>query len=79
LLTPRPVHLPCGRGPEEGGVIAIRMMMRKLGADRRGATAIEYGLLVALIAIAMMGGLSALGGGAGGMWSMLNSQVASHT
>jgi pilus assembly protein Flp/PilA len=55
------------------------MMLRKLGADRRGATAIEYGLLVALIAIAMMGGLSALGGGAGGMWSMLNSQVSTHT
>jgi pilus assembly protein Flp/PilA len=50
--------------------------LRKLSADRRGATAIEYGLIVALIAVAMMGGLKTLGGGAGGMWGNL-SQIAS--
>jgi pilus assembly protein Flp/PilA len=50
-------------------------MLRKLGADRRGATAIEYGLIAALIAIAMMGGLSALGGGSNGMWSNLSNKV----
>ena len=54
---------------------AIRKTLRKLSADRRGATAIEYGLIVALIAIAMMGGLAKLGGGAGGMWGNL-SQTA---
>jgi Flp pilus assembly pilin Flp len=30
-------------------------------------------LIVALIAIAMMGGLRTLGGGAGGMWTNLSS------
>ena len=55
---------------------AIRTTLRKLGADRRGATAIEYGLIVALIALAMMGGLSKLGGGSNGMWGNL-SQTAS--
>lgn len=35
----------------------------------RAATAIEYGLIAALIAIALMGGLSLLGGGADGMWT----------
>ena len=54
---------------------AIRTCLRRLRSDKRGATAIEYGLIVALIAIAMMGGLRALGGGAGGMWSNL-SQTA---
>ena len=39
-------------------MIAIRTNMRKLRADRRGATAIEYGLIAALIVIAMMAGLS---------------------
>ena len=39
-------------------MIAIRTNLRKLRADRRGATAIEYGLIAALIVIAMMGGLS---------------------
>ena len=58
-------------------MIAIRMMLRKLGADRRGATAIEYGLLVALIAIAMMGGLSTLGGGSSGMWGKISANITS--
>jgi pilus assembly protein Flp/PilA len=30
--------------------------------DQRGATAIEYGLIAALIAVAAIGGMSALGG-----------------
>lgn len=56
---------------------AIRTNLRKLRADRRGATAIEYGLICALIVIAMMGGLSALGGGANGMWGKLQNKVDS--
>ena len=48
---------------------AIRLSFRSLRSDKRGATAIEYGLIAALIVIAMMGALSRLGGGAGGMWS----------
>ena len=54
---------------------AIRKTLRKLYADRRGATAIEYGLIIALIALAMMGGLSKLGGGSNGMWGNLQSDV----
>lgn len=50
---------------------AIRTIGRMLRMDNRGATAIEYGLIVALIALALMGGLSKLGGGAGGMWGNL--------
>jgi pilus assembly protein Flp/PilA len=58
-------------------VIAIRRMLRNLGADRRGATAIEYGLLAGLIAVAMIAGLSSLGGGAGGMWGKVSKNVTS--
>jgi len=68
-----PLDLPRGRGPEEGGLDAIRRNLRTLGADRRGATAIEYGLIAALIVIAMMTGLSSLGGGVGGMWTKLSN------
>jgi len=50
-------------------------MLRRLLADQRGATAIEYGLIASLIIIAMMGGLTALGGGAGGMWTKVNAEV----
>jgi pilus assembly protein Flp/PilA len=54
-------------------VSAIRRKLRTLGADQRGATAIDYGLIAALIVIAMMVGLQSMGGGVGGMWGKLGS------
>jgi len=56
-------------------VIAIRSILHRLGADRRGATAIEYGLIVGLIAVAAIGGMSSLGGGSSGMWGKILSNV----
>jgi pilus assembly protein Flp/PilA len=56
-------------------VDAIRRTLRRLLTDQNGATAIEYGLIASLIIIAMMSGLAALGGGAGGMWTRVNSNV----
>jgi len=49
--------------------------LRKLRADQRGATAIEYGLIAALIVIAMMTGLQSMGGGVGGMWGKLSTSA----
>ena len=54
---------------------AIRTTIRRLLADQGGATAVEYGLIAALIAVAAIGGISALGGGAGGMWTDLSAAV----
>ena len=54
---------------------AIRTSFRRLRSDKRGATAIEYGLLAALIAMAMITGLSVLGGGANGMWGRVSDRV----
>lgn len=54
---------------------AVRWKLRTLGADKRGATAIEYGLIVALIVVAMIGGLSLLGGGNSGMWTKINNAM----
>ncbi len=56
-------------------MLAIRTITHRLRKDRRGATAIEYGLIAALIAIAMISGLKALGGGSGGMWGDLGNTV----
>jgi len=47
----------------------------KLMADIRGATAIEYGLIVALIVIAIVVGISALGNSNGGAWGNLSNKV----
>ena len=60
-------------------MVAIRTTFRRLLADQGGATAIEYGLIVALIAVAAIGGISALGGGAGGMWTDLSVKVQNAT
>ena len=59
-------------------MIAIRGMLRMLGADQRGATAIEYGLIVALIAVAAIGGLQSLGGGVGGKWGALLTTMSTY-
>jgi len=44
-------------------------------ADESGATAIEYGLIAALIGASIISGLSALGGGAGGAWNNMSESV----
>ena len=56
-------------------MIAIRRNLRRLIAGDGGATAIEYGLIAALIAVAAIGGMTALGGGAGAMWADVQAQV----
>jgi pilus assembly protein Flp/PilA len=57
-------------------VLAIQTKGRTLRSDKRGATAIEYGLIAALIAVAAMSGMKALGGGSNGMWGRLDNRVA---
>jgi pilus assembly protein Flp/PilA len=47
----------------------VRMLALRLVHDERGATAIEYGLIAAMVAVGAVGGMSALGGGLGGSWS----------
>ena len=45
-----------------GGAVATRTWLRQHVSDR-GATAVEYGLLVGLIAVVIAGVVAALGGG----------------
>ncbi len=59
-------------------MIAIREYLRTLRADDRGATAIEYGLIAALIVVAMIGGLTTLGGGSSGMWGRVSNTVQTY-
>lgn len=52
--------------------------MRALGRfirDARGATAIEYGFILALIMVAIMVSISQLGGKNGGVWGNVVDQV----
>ena len=50
--------------------------LRNLGRDTRGATAVEYGLILALIFLAMIGGLQAFGASATTMWSRIATAAA---
>ncbi len=59
-------------------MIAIRECLRTLRAEDRGATAVEYGLIAALIVVAMIGGLKTLGGGANGMWGRVSNVVQTY-
>jgi pilus assembly protein Flp/PilA len=53
----------------------MKRRLIKLIADARGATAIEYGLIVALIVIAIVIAISSVGGGTSGMWGNMTNKV----
>jgi len=56
-------------------VTAVRELLRMLKVDRRGATAIEYALIAALIVIAMIAGMKALGGGLTSLWGNVDTAL----
>ena len=58
---------------------AIRTTFRRLRSDKRGATAIEYGLIAALIALAIVGSLSVLAASTNGMWGKVDTKVGAVT
>lgn len=49
--------------------------LAKLGRDAKGATAVEYGLILALVFLAMLGGITAFGQNAIGMWNRVSNSV----
>ncbi|MBX7526540.1 Flp family type IVb pilin [Qipengyuania vesicularis] len=51
--------------------------LKSLGRDDQGATAVEYGLIVALIFLAMIGGVQTFGNTAISMWNNISTTVAS--
>jgi len=50
-------------------------LMRALARDRRGATAVEYGLIVALVVLAMLAALSNFANVSVGMWNNVSNKV----
>jgi len=53
----------------------MKRRLIKLIRNVRGATAIEYGLIVALIVIVVMVGISALGSSNGSIWGSTADKV----
>lgn len=54
---------------------ALIHSLRALRRDDRGATAVEYGLILALIVLALVGALSTFGNTTSGMWNNVSQQV----
>jgi pilus assembly protein Flp/PilA len=51
--------------------------LRPIVEDQRGATAVEYGLILALIFLAVVSGVSSLGASVKGRWGDIANRVTS--
>ena len=51
---------------------------KRLLRDNRGATAIEYGLIVALICIAIIGAMESVANENTGLWAVVRENVTSN-
>lgn len=58
-------------------VLAMPNKLRKLLRDCDGATAIEYGLILALIGVACVGAFSSFAGSLTNMWEFVSNTVDS--
>ena len=57
----------------------LRIQLAAKARTERGASAVEYGLLVALIAIAIIGGVLALGGKLSDIFNNSSNSLNGHT
>ena len=53
----------------------MQNLMSKFIKDESGATAIEYGLIAALIAVALIGGASAIGGSLNTKFTTVSAEI----
>ena len=55
------------------------MSLQRLWNDECGATAVEYGLIVACITLAILGGLSLFAGNENAMYQHISTSIAGAT
>ncbi len=53
----------------------MRQWIKRILHEQDGATAVEYGLIAALVVIAMIGGLSAMSSGTAGLWNSVSNKA----
>lgn len=54
---------------------SLKNLTARFARDERGTTAIEYGLIATLIAVAILGAMSSLGGGVSGSWGETATKI----
>ena len=52
-------------------------VLRQLARSRRGATAVEYGLILSLVVLTMLAALQGLASTTSGMWDNVSDKVQS--
>jgi pilus assembly protein Flp/PilA len=52
-------------------------VLRQLARSRRGATAVEYGLILSLVVLTMLAALQGLANTTSGMWNNVSEKVQS--
>lgn len=57
----------------------VRSRLSAFRKDDRGATAIEYGLIAALIAVAAIAGMNNFADGLSGMWNYVSGTMENQT
>jgi pilus assembly protein Flp/PilA len=57
----------------------MRTFFQMLKTDRKGATAIEYGLIAGLIAVVLVAAVGTLGTDLGGLFSGIGTKLTSAT
>ena len=60
---------------ENLGYGAMKNGLRKIARDERGATVIEYGLIISLVVLAMVGALGTVAGTTVNMWNDVSNEV----
>ncbi|VXC31137.1 Flp family type IVb pilin [Sphingomonas sp. 8AM] len=53
----------------------LAVLLRAIAGQTRGATAVEYGLIVALIALSAVGGMSAIGHPVSDIFASINTSL----
>ena len=56
-------------------MLGLKDLSSRFARDNRGSSAIEYGLIAALIAVGALGGMTALGSGVSGSWGATAQRI----
>ena len=58
--------------------VKAQSVTRRFSREETGATAVEYGLIVGLIAVVIIGAVALLGGTLSGFFTTINNKLTGH-
>nr|WP_246606039.1 Flp family type IVb pilin [Sphingobium xanthum] len=76
MLTSWGLHIAANRAVAEE--FRVRAFLHRIRSCKKGATAVEYGLILAMVVLAMIGALSNVASKTNGMWTNVANEVNNH-